>query len=235
MVWSHGLDGRNLSVACFSNTLEYSVAYIGTSLLSGISFLPWFAAMAILVDLFVFQITAWVSHRLQIALDGLCVKWSSLTIESSLTYDMTRYGSMEVSGSPYSIPSGGSCVCWCSYIICCFLMTWSLNVIHPFCQFMVGLYLLIHGIPRIASSIPKSATYYLMGSLCSLILKCPSTQWVIIPFLFILSSAFQKVRGLGNCTVGNQYLSTTQVFIIATSAPVSIRLLTPMALSLTLI
>ena len=111
MVWSHGLDGRNLSVACFSNTLEYSVAYIGTSLLSGISFLPWFAAMAILVDLFVFQITAWVSHRLQIALDGLCVKWSSLTIESSLTYDMTRYGSMEVSGSPYSIPSGGSCVC----------------------------------------------------------------------------------------------------------------------------
>ena len=55
MVWSHGLDGRNLSAACFLNTLEYFVEYLGTSLLSGIFPLPWFTAMAISVDLFIFQ------------------------------------------------------------------------------------------------------------------------------------------------------------------------------------
>ena len=145
----------------------------------------------------------WVSYRFQIVLDGLCVRWSSLAIESSLIYDMTRYGSVGVSGSPHSVPSGGSCVCWCSYIICCFLMTWLLNVICPFYQFIVGLYLLIHGILRITLSLPKSATYHLVGSFYSLILKCPSTWWVIVPFLFILSSTFQKVRGLGNYTIGN--------------------------------
>ena len=203
IAWSYSLDGGNLSATCFLNTLKYFATYSSTSSLRGISFFPWFAAMAISVNLFIFWMVVWVSHKFQIALDRLCVRPLPLTIESFSMYDMTRYGSVVVLGSPHNVPSGGSYIYWCSYIICCFLMAWSLNVMCLFCQFIRGLYILIHSILRIASSLPRSATYYLVGSLCPLIPRCPSTLWVIVPFLFILSSMSQKVRGLGNCTVGN--------------------------------
>ena len=189
--------------------------------------------MAISVDLFILWIVTWFSYRFQMVLDGLCVRLSSLVTWLASIYDTTRYGSVEVSGNPHNVPCSGSCICWCLYIICCLLMTLLLNVIHPFYQSMVGLYHLIHGILRITPSLPRAVIYHLVGSCCPLILKCPLTWWVIVPFLFILLSTFWKVRGLGSHTVGSWYLSTTQVFIMATLAPVLMRLLTPTALPLT--
>lgn len=54
-------------------------------------------------------------------------------------------------------------------------------VIVPVYQLIVELYLLIHGMPKMMSSCPKSVMYYHVGSVLPLTLKLPSTQWVIVP------------------------------------------------------
>ena len=121
--------------------------------------------MAISVDLSILWTVTWFSHRFWIVLDRLCVQLSFLVIWPASIYNMVRCGNVEGSGNPHSVPCGGSCVCWCLHIACCFLMTLSLNVMHLFCQSMIGLYCLIHGIPRITSSLPRSATYHLVFDL----------------------------------------------------------------------
>ena len=68
--WSYDRDGGNLSDAFFSKTSLKSWAYVGTSSSSGISFFPWFAAMAISVDLFIFRTRVELSHRCFMTLDG---------------------------------------------------------------------------------------------------------------------------------------------------------------------